>query len=74
MTIRDLVEQFTIQGPYQIKKWNNKEETFDILAERNSFEDEHYKIKDEFLDMEIKYMYPIPTASGTAAYIVYEVE
>lgn len=73
MTIRDLTDHFTIQGPYQIKKWDDKEETFDTLAEGNSFEDEYYEIKDWFLDMEIKYMYPV-SIGAEMSYIAFEVE
>lgn len=68
MTIRDLMEQFTIQGAYQIKKWDDEKETYNILAEGQDFE--YDKINDESLDAEIKYMY---TPQGTS-YIVFEVE
>ena len=68
MTIRDLMEQFTIQGEYQIKRWSDEKETYDILAEGRDFE--YDKINDEALDAEIKYMYTPQQAS----YIVFEVE
>lgn len=68
MTIRDLMEQFTIQGAYQITKWDDEKETYNILAEGQDFE--YDKINDESLDAEIKYMY---TPQGTS-YIVFEVE
>lgn len=70
MTIRDLMEQFTIQGAYQIKKWDDTEEAYNILAEGQDFEYESHKINDATLDAEIKYMY---TPQGTS-YIVFEVE
>ena len=75
MAIRDLMEQgIRIQGAFQIKKWDDAEETYTMLAEGSQFEFESCDIEDEFLDMEIKYLYAIPTASGTAAYTVFEVE
>lgn len=74
MTIRDLMEQgIRIQGAFQIKKWDDTEETYTILAEGSMFEEECCDIEEDILDMEIKYMYAIPTASGTAAWMVFEV-
>ena len=70
MSIRDLMEQFTIQGGYQIKRWIDKEGTYIILAEGQEFEYESYKIKDEVLDAKIKYMY----APKMLECIVFEVE
>ena len=75
MTIRDLMEQgIRIQGAFQIKKWDDTEETYIMLAEGSMFEEEHCDIEEDILDMEIKFMYAIPTASGTAAYTVFELE
>lgn len=75
MTIRDLMEQgIRIQGAFQIKKLDDAEETYTILAEGSQFEFESCDIEEDILDMEIKYMYAIPTANGTAAYTVFEVE
>ena len=75
MTIRDLMEQgIRIQGAFQIKKWDDTDETYTILAEGSQFEFESCDIEEEVLDMEIKYLYAIPTASGTTAYTVFEVE
>ena len=70
MTIRDLMEQFTIQGAYQIQKWDDKGIRCNILAEGINFEDEQCNICDEALDSEITYMY---TPQRTS-YIVFEVE
>ena len=75
MTIRDLMEQgIRIQGAFQIKKWDDTEETYVMLTEGSMFEEESCDIEEEILNMEIKHMYAIPTASGTAAYTVFEVE
>ena len=73
MTIRDLMEQgIKIQGAFQIKKWDDAEETYTILAEGSMFEDESCDIEEEVLDMEIKYLYAIPTAE-CSAWTVFEV-
>ena len=75
MTIRDLMEQgIRIQGAFQIKKWDDAEETYIMLTEGSMFEEEHCDIEEDILDMEIKFVYAIPTASGTAAYTVFELE
>ena len=74
MTIRDLMEQIRIQGAFQIKKWNDTEETYIMLTEGSMFEEEYCDIEEDILDMEIKYMYAIQTESGMAAYTVFEVE
>ena len=74
MTIRDLMEQgIRIQGAFQIKKWDDAEETYTMLAEGSQFEFESCDIEEEVLDMEIKYLYAIPTAEGSAL-TVFEVE
>ena len=73
MTIRDLMEQgIRIQGAFQIKKWDDAEETYTMLAEGSQFEFESCDIEEEVLDMEIKYLYAIPTAEGSAC-TVFEV-
>ena len=75
MTIRDLMEQgIQIQGAFQIKKWDDIKEVYIMLSEGSQFEYESCDIEDEILEMEIKYMYAIPTQSGLAAYTVIEVE
>ena len=57
MTIRDLMEQgIRIQGAFQIKKWDDAEETYTMLAEGSQFEFESCDIEEEVLDMEIKYI------------------
>ena len=69
MTIRDLTEQFTIQGAYKIQKWD-EEDKCTILAEGEDFEYDKCHICDEALDSEITYMY---TPQRTS-YIIFEVE
>ena len=53
-------------------EWNDTEETYTMLAEGSQFEFESCDIEDEVLDMEIKYLYAIPTAEGSA-WTVFEV-
>lgn len=73
MTIRDLMEQgIRIQGAFQIKKWNEEESTYIMLSEGSQFEYESCDIDDDILDMEIKYLYAIPTAES-GAWAVFEV-
>ena len=73
MTIRDLMEQgIRIQGAFQIKKCDDTEETYIMLTEGSMFEEECCDIEEDILDMEIKYMYAIPTAEGSAC-TVFEV-
>ena len=75
MSIRDLMEQgVRIQGAFQIKEWSDTEEIYTTLSEGSEFEFESSDIEDEILDMEIRYMYSIPTETGMAAYMVFEVE
>lgn len=78
MTIRDLLAQgVQIQGAYQIKCYDDKKETYDILCEGSMFEYEfrcgEYE-EDDSLDLEIVYLYSIPTGDGSGAYTVFEVE
>ena len=59
MTIRDLMEQFEIQGGYCIKEYDYKLDCCIILAEGKDFECEWYDIDDKVLDMRITYMYAV---------------
>ena len=74
MSIRDLMEQgIRIQGAFQIKEWSNAKEIYTTISEGSEFEFESSDIEDEILDMEIEYMYSIPTEIGMAA-MVFEME
>ena len=57
MTIKDMMDQFQIQGAYCIKTWNDVFQDCMTLASGTDFECESHRIKDEFLDADIKYMY-----------------
>lgn len=75
MTIRDMIEQgVQIQGAFQIKKYIDEDETYDVLADGTDFEAEFSDIEEDVLDMEIKYTYSIPMPTGMVAWTVFEVE
>lgn len=56
MTIRDLMENFTIQGRYVVKQWYDEEEIYKVVATGFSFENEIWQY-DGVLDYDITYMY-----------------
>ena len=55
LTIRDLTEQFEVQGAYQIAMYDGETDKRIILAE--GYEVAFSNIKDKYLDAEINYMY-----------------
>lgn len=55
LTIRDLIEQFEIQGAYKIVAYNEGTDEATIVAE--GYDVRPFKIEDEYLDAEISYMY-----------------
>ena len=57
MTIRDLIDQFEIQGGYCIKKYDYEEEDYIIFAKGHDFECERHKEQD--LNRNITYMYAV---------------
>ena len=60
MSIRDLLDQgITIQGAYQIKRWDDEEDAYEVLETGENFEAElvYTSKKKKVLDREIKYMY-----------------
>lgn len=59
LTIKDLIEQFEIQGAYCIKTFDDKCDDVKMLASGRDFECEWYKIKKEWLNAEITYMYAV---------------
>jgi hypothetical protein len=54
LTIRDLTDQFEIQGNVIVKQWDDNKETYNILRETDSA-----IFTEEVLDLEIKYMYAV---------------
>lgn len=58
MSIRQLLDYgIEIQGTYRIKIWSDKEEEYIELADGKDFEIEHYKLKEEYKNATITYMY-----------------
>lgn len=55
LTIRDLIEQFEIQGGYKVMAYN--EETDEIMIVVEGYEIRFAKLEDKYLDAEISYMY-----------------
>lgn len=59
MTIRDLIDQFNIQGAYCIKEYDWEQEDCIVLAEGHDFECEYHKIDEQYLNCNISYMYAV---------------
>ena len=60
MCIRDLIDQFEIQGAYCIKEWEWEAEDYTILAEGHDFECDKWDIDEDILDKsKIAYMYAV---------------
>ena len=55
MTIRDMIDQFAIQGPYCIKTL--VDDDIQTLVDGTDFECEFNQIDDIYFDMEITYIY-----------------
>jgi hypothetical protein len=55
LTIRDLIEQFEIQGKYQIATYVDEIDKRIVLTE--GYEISFSKIKDKYKDSKINYMY-----------------
>ena len=59
LSIKELKEQFDIQGGYCIKTWIEEDDDMEVIAQGRDFECEWYDIEDEYLDAEITYMYAV---------------
>ena len=59
MCIRELIEQFEIQGMFHIKVWNDDISDYETLAEGNEFEWDRWGINEEVLERKITYMYAV---------------
>lgn len=59
MCIRDLIDQFEIQGAYCIKMWDEEACDNIVLAEGKEFECDRLDINDDIMKREIAYMYAI---------------
>jgi hypothetical protein len=59
MSIQELLYQFTIQGAYIIKGWDDEICDCVTLVEGSDFECEQWDIDDKILNADISYMYAI---------------
>lgn len=59
MTIQDLIDQFEIQGAYCIKRWEDDWNDYAILAKGKDFEYEKRKLKEDYLNAKISFMYAV---------------
>lgn len=59
MTIRELLDNFEIQGAFIVKVWNEDTNDCAILAEGEQFEYQIWHNDNEVLDRKITYMYAV---------------
>ena len=57
MTIRELIDQFEIQGGFCIKQWNDEYLDYGILAYGDDFDIDKYGYGNDVYDRRITYMY-----------------
>ena len=59
MCIREMNDQFEIQGAYHIKKWNDTICDCVTVAKGSDFECDRWDIDDDIMESKIAYMYAI---------------
>ena len=59
MCIRELNEQFEIQGMFHIKVWKDEVSDYETLAKGENFEFDRCDIDEDILEREITYMYSL---------------
>ena len=59
MCIRELMEQFEIEGAFHIKVWNEETNDYVTLSEGSDFRYEKCDIDEDILEREITYMYAV---------------
>lgn len=59
MCIRELIDQFEIQGAFCIKEWDYEKEDSIILTEGSDFEVDRWEIDECIMESKIAYMYAI---------------
>jgi hypothetical protein len=59
MCIRELIEQFEIQGAFIIKMWDDGVCDYTTLAHGKDFECDKWNIVEEIFERKITYMYAI---------------
>ena len=58
MSVEDLLNQFEIEGALCIKKWNSYLNDMEILYETDDHQNDLYGCGEEWMYMNIAYMYP----------------
>lgn len=61
MTVNDLLDNFEIQGALRVQRWNEETEDMDVFYDSDDHENELVNRGYEWLQSEIKYMYPTTT-------------
>lgn len=59
MCIRELDEQFEIQGMFHIKVWKDELSDYETLAKGKDFECDRWEIDEDVLERKIAYMYAV---------------
>lgn len=59
MCIRELDDQFEIQGAFIIKMWDDETNDCVILATGNDFECDKWDIDEDIMERKISYMYAV---------------
>lgn len=59
MCIRELIDQFEIQGSFCIKMWDDEICDCGVLAIGNDFECDKWDIDEDILERKITYMYAV---------------
>ena len=61
MTVRDLVDSFSIQGAFRVQRYDEESDSMDLMYDTEDHENELINARYEWMDAEIKYMYPSET-------------
>ncbi len=61
MTVNDLLDNFEIQGTLRVQRWNEETEDMDVFYDSDDHENALVNRGYEWLQSEIKYMYPSTT-------------
>lgn len=59
MCIRELIDQFDIQGAFWIKIWDDDKLDYITLAKGTDFECDHWDVMEDVLERKITYMYAV---------------
>ena len=59
MSIRELIDQFEIQGAFAIKMWDDEICDCRVLASGDDFECDKWDIDEDILERKISYMYAV---------------